>query len=77
MAAQLKQTLAQLGEKPDLTTYEVLAKAFAVHGLYREAIRLIDDAKAAGVEPDIGVFNQVLRVGASIFVSLLQNTKAN
>lgn len=61
-AAQLKQTLAQLEERPDATTYEALAKAFAVHGLYREALHLIDDAKATGVEPDIGVFNQVLRV---------------
>lgn len=67
VAAQLKQTLLKLEEKPDTTTYEKLAKAFAVHGLYREAIRLIDDAMAAGVEPDVGVYNQVLRVGVCYF----------
>lgn len=61
-AAALQRTLVRLEQKPDSTTYEALAKAFAVHGLYREALRLLDDARAAGVEPDVGVFNQVLRV---------------
>lgn len=62
MAAELRQSLATSEQAPDVITYEALAKAFAVHGLYQEALRIIDDAKAAGVEPDIGVFNQVLRV---------------
>lgn len=67
-AAQLKQTLAERGEGPDTTTYEALARAFAVHGLYSEALRLLEDARAAGVEADVGVYNQVLRVS---IVSLL------
>merc|ERR1712093_312691 len=47
--------------QPDVDTYEALAKSFALHGLHLEALRLIDDARAVGVEPDVGVWNQVLR----------------
>lgn len=64
MAAELRESLAKSDQGPDVITYEALAKAFAIHGLYREALRLIDDAKSAGVDPDVGVFNQVLRVSA-------------
>jgi pentatricopeptide repeat protein len=62
LAQELKRNLIETGQKPDLTTYEVLAKAFALHGLSREALQIVDDAKAEGINPDIGVWNQVLRV---------------
>lgn len=62
LAKELKQQLAASDEKPDHTTYEALARAFAVHGCHREALRVIEDAKAAGLEPDVGIWNQVLRV---------------
>lgn len=62
-ASELKEVLARSNEKPDVTTYESIAKAFAVHGFYREAFRLLDDAKDVGVVADVGLFNQILRVG--------------
>lgn len=48
--------------RADLTTYTALAKGFANHGLYEEALRLLDDARAVGVEPDVNLWNQVLKV---------------
>ena len=48
--------------KADLTTYTALAKGFANHGLHQEALRLLDDARAVGVEPDVNLWNQVLKV---------------
>jgi pentatricopeptide repeat protein len=48
--------------RADLTTYTALAKGFANHGLHEEALRLLDDARAVGVEPDVNLWNQVLKV---------------
>ena len=47
---------------PNLETFEAIAKAFAVHGLKDEVFRLIDDARATGISPDVAIWNQVLRV---------------
>jgi pentatricopeptide repeat protein len=61
-ALNLARQLRELSPVPSLETYEALAKAFAVHGLSREALRVIDDAEAAGITPDVEVWNQVLSV---------------
>lgn len=52
------------GSKPDSSTYEALAAAFAYHGLHVQALQCLDDAKDVGVVLDTAVYNEVLRVSS-------------
>lgn len=62
LARDLRTKLQHTSTGPDANTYNALAKNFAVHGLASEAMRLVQDARAAGIEPDVDMWNEVLRV---------------
>lgn len=64
LAKELRDRLARQGNlKPDINTYLALAKNFSVHGLANETLRVVQDARAVGVEPTVDLWNEVLRVG--------------
>lgn len=62
IARELRTKLAHSSMRPDLHTYQVLTQNFAVHGMAAETLRLIEDAKASGLEPDTNMWNEVLKV---------------
>ena len=67
LASQLQK---RHGVRPDTATYEGLSRAFAGHGLAKECWRLVEDARAAGIEPDVAIWNQVLRASCSLIFGL-------
>merc|ERR550514_733666 len=59
-AAKLFKDMGERGVDPDIITYSMMIKAYAVQGDMKQAIQLFGEMRKRGVEPDTKAYTTII-----------------